>query len=78
MCLVPDREVMWPISAFPQFPMCTERIAAIWGGALFASGIAMETATLFMESLDCFHSPAVYHSVHMLETNGAQEELGVI
>lgn len=30
----------------------------------------METATLSMESLDCFHSPAVYHSVHMLEPNG--------
>lgn len=68
---------MWPISAFPQFPMCTERIGVV-GRGLFASGIAMETATLFIKSLDCFHSPAVYHSVHMLETNGAQEELGVI
>lgn len=48
------------------------------GVSLFASGIAMETETLFIESLGCSHSPAVYHSVHMLEANGAQEELGGI
>lgn len=63
---------------FPTIPYVYRKDCGDSGGALFASGIAMETATLFMESLDCFHSPAVYHSVHMLETNGAQEELGVI
>lgn len=39
---------------------------------LFASGIAMETGALFIESLSYSHSPAVYHSVHMFEANGAQ------
>lgn len=47
---------------------------------LFASGIAMETEALFIEFLGCSHSPAVYHSVHMLEANRVQfragEELG--
>lgn len=37
----------------------------------FASGIAMETRALFIESLCCSHSPAVYHSVHMLEADRA-------
>lgn len=33
----------------------------------FASGIAMVTGALFIESLSCSRSPAVYHSLHMLE-----------
>lgn len=39
---------------------------------LFAFGIAMETETLYIESLGCSHSPAAYHSVRMFEANGAQ------
>lgn len=39
---------------------------------LFASGITMETRALFIERLGCSHSPAVYHSHHMVEANGAQ------
>lgn len=39
---------------------------------LFASGIVMETRPLFIESLGCSHSPAVYHSHLMVEANAGQ------
>lgn len=71
--LIPHRGCMWNAFAFPQCRVCTAtRSSATRTEPLFASGIAMETGALFIESLGCSHSPAVYHSVHMLEANGEQ------
>lgn len=43
-----------------------------WAEPSFASGIAMVTGALFIESLSCSRSPAVYHSLHMLEAKREQ------
>ena len=71
--LIPHGGCMWNSFAFPQCRVCTEtRGSATRTEPFFASGIAMETGALFIESLGCSHSLAVYHSVHMLEANGEQ------